>query len=153
MPASLTLTPIDLGQLKTSQLDDLFQHGTVTEIPQGYWRGTMIIAPATIFTPLLATLVRLFVWQGKMFYPEQGTLINRGTPFHLSIEKADVYREKSWLDDKPAIIVDYTNTALVSRWIRDEIREVAPNLYLGLAYQRHSRKKILYFLLTADPKV
>jgi len=56
-----------------------------------------------------------------------------------------VYRDESWFDGKEAIILDYSKTSLVAHWIRDEIREVAPGLYLGIVYWDHD--KILNFSL------
>jgi len=31
-------------------------------------------------------------------------------------------------------VLDYSDTSLLAHWIRDEIREIAPNLYLGKVY-------------------
>ena len=42
-------------------------------------------------------------------------------------------------------MLDYSKTSLVAHWIRDEIREVAADVYLGLVYWQHAR--ILHFAL------
>ena len=31
-------------------------------------------------------------------------------------------------------MLDYSKTSLIAHWIRDEIREVSPGIYLGLVY-------------------
>ncbi len=42
-------------------------------------------------------------------------------------------------------MLDYSKTSLVAQWIRDEIREVAPGIYLGLVYW--GKKKLIHFAL------
>jgi hypothetical protein len=85
------------------------------------------------------------LWQGKVFYREQGFLLNRLTPVGLKLVKAKVYRGESWLCDGESIILDYSKTSFVAQKIRDEIREVAPNIYLGQAYWDQTR--VLCFAL------
>ena len=58
---------------------------------------------------------------------------------------AEVYKGPSLLDGKDCIVLDYSKTSLVAKWIRDEIRLIAPNLYLGRVYW--SSKPILHFAL------
>jgi hypothetical protein len=45
--------------------------------------------------------------------------------------RASVGYGPSWLDGGPSIVVDYAATSRVWRDVRDEVREVAPGLYLG----------------------
>ena len=33
-----------------------------------------------------------------------------------------------------SVILDYSRTSWLARWVRDEIREIEPCVYLGLAY-------------------
>jgi hypothetical protein len=42
-------------------------------------------------------------------------------------------------------VLDYSKRSLVARWVRDEIRRVAPGLYLGLVYLKRTR--LIYFTL------
>ena len=63
--------------------------------------------------------------------------------------KADVYVDASRLDGRPCIVLDYSKTSRVAGWVRDEIREVAPGLYIGLVYVR-SRRAPLHFALQFD---
>jgi hypothetical protein len=42
--------------------------------------------------------------------------------------------------------VDYADTSPVARWVREEIREVALGLYLGIAYWR--KVKAAHFALS-----
>ena len=40
---------------------------------------------------------------------------------------------------KECVALDYSETSLIAHWIRDEIRLVAPALYLGIVYWGHDR--------------
>ena len=73
-------------------------------------------------------------WQGKVFDAEKGVLRNKILPFGLNAIIAKVYKGDSWLDGKECIVLDYSETSLLAHWIRDEIREISPKLYLGKVY-------------------
>ena len=75
-------------------------------------------------------------------------LRNRITALGLNAIVAEVYLGKSLLDDKPCVVLDYSKTSLVAKWIRDEIRLVAPHLYLGRVYW--DNKPTLHFALEVD---
>ena len=127
-----------LLKLSQTQLDDLFQKAEVGPLPDGPAKGTAIIAPGTVFTADLAEAVSVFAWQGKSFDAAAGVLRNRITAFGLNAIVAEVYKGPSLLDGKECIVLDYSKTSLVAKWIRDEIRLIAPNLYLGRVYWNNS---------------
>jgi hypothetical protein len=135
----------DLLDMPEEQLDELFRRSPAGEIPDGEADGTVLVAPGTNLSDPAAKLLHLVAWQGKVFDREKGELRNEIGPFGLKAIRAKVYRDASWLDGKEAIILDYSKTSLVAQWIRDEIREVAPRLYLGLVFWE--RAKILHFAL------
>ena len=54
-------------------------------------------------------------------------------------------RDQSWFDQKECIVLDYSKTSLLAQWIRDEIREVAPGIYLGMVYW--GKKRLIDFAL------
>src|SRR5262249_16633103 len=66
-------------------------------------------------------------------------------PFGLKAILAEVYVDKSLIDKKDCIVLDYSKTSLVAKHIRDEIRQIAPNTYLGPVYW--DTKKLFYFAL------
>ena len=126
--------PYDVQQLlrmSQAQLDDLFTDSEPGEIPDGEATGTAIVAPGTVFSPELARFISLFAWQGKVFDAKKGVLRNKILPFGRSAIIAKVYKAESWLDGKECIVLDYADTSLVAHWIRDEIREINPGVYLG----------------------
>ncbi len=150
MEISASLNTTRLLHMTAAQLDERFRQGVAEPIPDGESYGTMIVrlGTGTRYARFMAVILRVGLWQGKIFYPEQGILYNKVSPLRIKAEKARVYQEASWLDGRESIIVDYATTAsFASRWIRDEIRMVAPGLYLGIAYRRKTRQPLVYFLL------
>jgi len=123
-----------LLMMSREQLDQLFRRSEAGPIPNGLADGTLILAPGTVLSPHIAELIRLFMWQGKVFDAKNGVLRNRVLPLGLSAVAARVYRGTSRLDGKECIILDYSRTSLVARWIKDEIRLIGPGQYLGRAY-------------------
>jgi hypothetical protein len=130
------------------QLDELFRGAEAGPIPNGKAKGTALIVPGTAISDELARVVELFVWQGKTFDAAAGVLRNRISVLGLNAIVAEVYQGKSLLDEKPCVVLDYSKTSLVAKWIRDEIRLVAPHLYLGRVYW--DNKPILHFALEVD---
>ncbi len=135
----------ELMRMSQDQLDDLFRASPAGEILAGEAKGTAIIAPGTNFNDNLAEFVSHFAWQGKVFDPEKGVLRNRILPFGLNAILAKVYKAPSWMDGKECIVLDYSETSLVAKWIRDEIREIAPRIYLGKVFW--SKKRLIDFAL------
>jgi hypothetical protein len=125
--------------MSQKELDDLFTASAPGDIPNGEATGTAIIAPGTTYTLELATLINHFAWQGKTFDAAKGTLKNRILPFGLNAILARVYKGPSWLDGKECIVLDYSETSLVAHWIRDEIRQIGPGMYLGKVYWEKDR--------------
>lgn len=139
---------VDVATLFTmskEQLDDLFSKAEAGPIPNGKAKGTALIVPGTGMSDDLAKVVELFVWQGKTFDAAEGVLRNRISVLHINAIIAKVYHGTSLLDGRPCVVLDYSKTSLVAQWIRDEIRLIAPNLYLGRVYWND--KPILHFAL------
>jgi hypothetical protein len=141
----MAITVPDLLKLSQSQLDDLFEKSPAGDIPDGEARGTAIIAPGTTYTTDIAELINHFAWQGKVFDSQKGVLRNLILPLGLHAIIARIYRAPSWLDGKECIVLDYSETSLVAHWIRDEIRNIAPGIYLGKVYW--DKKRLIDFAL------
>jgi hypothetical protein len=124
----------DLFRMSGAELDQLFGDSPSGPIPDGAAKGTAIIAPGTPFGPEIAEIINIFAWQGKTFDAQHGTLTNRILPSGLNAIVAQVYTGPSWFDQKGCIVLDYSKTSIVAHWIRDEIRLIAPSLYLGRVY-------------------
>ena len=132
-----------------AELNDLFRAGECGPVPDGRARGTAILVPGASIGRVLARVVRIVGWQGKTFDAVGDTLLNRITPFGLAAIRAKVYRDASWLDGKDCLVLDYSRTSLVARWIRDEIRLVSPRRSLGKVYV--GRSEFVHFVLEFGP--
>jgi len=139
----MAITVPDLLKMSQAQLDELFTNSLPGAIPDGEANGTAIIAPGTTYTDEIAEFINHFAWQGKNFDSKKGALKNRILPFGFNAIIARVYKGPSWLDGKECIVLDYSETSLLAHWIRDEIREVAPGLYLGKVYW--GKKRLIDF--------
>ncbi len=140
--------PYDVPQLlkmTQAQLDELFTSSPPGDIPDGQADGTAIVAPGTTYTEDIASFINHFAWQGKVFDAKKGVLKNRILPFGLNAIIAKVYKAPSWLDNKECIVLDYSETSFVAHWIRDEIRQIEPGLYLGKVYW--DKKRLIDFAL------
>jgi hypothetical protein len=134
-----------LLRMSQQDLDDLFTKSEPGPLPDGEAKGTAIIAPGTSFSSDIAEAINLFAWQGKVFDGQHGVLRNKITALGLNAIVAEIYKAPSWLDQKECIVLDYSKTSLVAKWIRDEIRSIAPSTYLGKVYW--GKKRLIDFAL------
>ena len=141
----MALDVTQLLKMSQAELDDLFMKSPAGAIPDGSAKGTAIIAPGTVYSKEIAELISLFAWQGKSFDAKRGVLTNRISILGFNAILAEVYKGESWLDHKECIVLDYSKTSTVAHWIRDEIREIGPNFYLGKVYW--SQKRLIDFCL------
>jgi len=147
--------PEEFLKLSSEQLDDIFRNAPPGAIPIGKGNGTAIILPGTVIAEPIAKFAHFFEWKGKTFEPDpvdpqRATLKNRILLLGTKAIVAEVYRGESWLDGKECIVLDYSHTSIVAQWIRDEIREVSPGLYLGVVYwgkQKPEAHKLIHFAL------
>jgi hypothetical protein len=131
--------------MSQSDLDALFSNSSSGDIPDGEAEGTAIIAPGTVYSSEIASLINIFVWQGKTFDSAHGTLRNRILPFGLNAIVAEVYKAPSLFDNKECLVLDYSKTSLVAEHIRDEIRQIGVGSFLGLVYW--DKAKSIHFAL------
>ena len=141
----MALNVEQLLAMTQAQLDDLFKSSPAGTIPNGPAKGTAIIAPGTAFSKEIAEAINFFAWQGKTFDGAHGVLTNRISVLGFNAIVAEVYLGPSWLDQKECIVLDYSKTSIVAKWVRDEIRLVAPNFYLGVVYW--DNRKLIHFCL------
>jgi len=157
---------LDLAALRRmtyAELDELYRNAkrpnSISDL-DGHARGAMLAWRRPHAGPI-AWWLRVFgastefPWEGKSFTgtSDDGTGINRVTffgkrnwfPFKTRFDK-------SFLDGKPTFVLDYSgpgNPPLI-RSIVDEIREVAPGLYLGPAALnfRGRPRTVLFFAVS-----
>jgi hypothetical protein len=155
-PSTTPITdPQEFLKLSGAQLDDIFRRASVGGIPQGEGEGTAIVAPGTPISDDIARFIHIFQWKGKVFErdlnnPSHGWLKNRIGLLGSKAVVADVSKGASWFDAKECIVLDYSHTSLVAQWIRDEIREVSPGVFLGLVYwgkEKDKAHRLIHFAL------
>ncbi len=141
----MAVTVAEISQMTPAQVDQLFREGEVGQIPDGEAQGTAIFWPGNPAEPIIERLVQNVAWQGKVVSARSRDLKNKILPLGVQAIAADVYTGRSWFDGSDCIVLDYSKRSLLARWVRDEIRRVAPGLYLGLVYLKRTR--LIYFTL------
>jgi hypothetical protein len=121
--------------MNRGQLDALYKTLPAGPIPDGDSNGRATLSAGSGFGAGSEKVLHVF-WQGKVFKKlddKHGELVNKIVGAKLI--KAEVYYEKSLLDGKESIILDYSKIPdLVLHGIRDEIRMASPGVYFGYAY-------------------
>lgn len=150
VPAPAAVTLDQLLQMSPAELDAIYRQGSATAIPEGRIRGTAILSPGTRRTRTLSRGARL-MWQGKVVEPGQTSAVNRF--FGVRVVRGQMYSGPSWLDGQASLVLDYSQTSYVYANNRDEIRQVAPGLFLGLMYDRTTAPPglVMYFALESRP--
>jgi hypothetical protein len=135
-----------LSRMSPAEIEAIYRQGAAVAIPPGRVRGTALLAPGTRRARTLSRGARL-VWQGKVIEPDQATAVNRF--FGMRMIRGQLFQGPSWLDGAPALILDYSQTSRIYARNRDEIRQVAPGLFLGLMYDRTTAppRLSMYFAL------
>ncbi len=127
------------------ELEKLFRSGVAGAIPNGRGKGTVLLGTGGLTARVAAALCYALAWRGKVVNARQGRLKNIVTPLGIQAIEAAVYKQDSWYDGETCIVLDYSKTSLLARMIRDEIREIAPGVFLGLVFW--GRRHVLDFAL------
>ena len=125
------LTVDQLVRMSPAALDQLYMAAGPAPMLSGRVPGRAIVFPGTALAGPASNAARL-VWQGKVFRNESSTAVNRF--FGVRSIEGKLYYAESWKDGRPSLILDYRETSYLYRRNRDEIRQVAPGIYLGLMY-------------------
>lgn len=127
------LTMKDLQKMSACELGELYAVSEVGTPFSGPMEGKILIITDAKFPKLRAKFQNI-AWKGKNAQPD-GTFVNRWVG---GIEKIGSRYEiaPSWVDGKPAIVVEYPSDTKLLWNMRDEVREVAPGLYMGPIYDR-----------------
>ena len=136
----------DLAAKGPDELMALYRaaHTPTLEDLDGKMSGRMLAVPRAQEPHVRAWLEKfarspLFPWQGKTFTHEtanQGHGVNRLLGERVTWFRFHTYVGRSHAGDFDAVHLDYShdgNPPLV-RKVKDEVREVAPGVFLGLAY-------------------
>src|SRR5262249_12451308 len=113
-PAALApaqvLTGDRLQRMSAPELDALFRSASPGAAPRGRGHGLPVVAPGTPMGPTMSRAARV-VWQGKVFRDDGTSAVNRF--FGARVIRGNLYQAPSWLDGRPALVLDYQGTSLV----------------------------------------
>lgn len=133
LAACPTLSLEQLACMSWCELEQLYRQSSPGPIPTGYLRGRAIYCPDAFLTPARSKMTKA-IWHGKLFCPDD-TIVNRWC-LGMHAVHAKVCYGAGWLDGKPSILMDYRGVSpVIWKDVRDEIREVAPGVYLGVMYR------------------
>jgi hypothetical protein len=138
----------ELVRMNQYELEALYRAADPGPTPAGATRGRAIFKPGSRLTVTASRVIHV-LWQGKVF-KDDGMMVNR--VFGLRAVHARVYPGVSWLDGRPSTIMDYCGTSKLFPTVRDEVREVAPGLYLGLTYIRRDAGPELAMFFALDAR-
>jgi len=140
-----TADPSTLITMTKPELARLFSSGRAGAVPDGRGRGTVLLGTGGLAAQVAARLSYALAWRGKVVSARTARLLNILTPLQVEAIAAMIYKQDSWYDGAPCIVLDYSKTSFVARRIRDEIREIAPGVYLGIVFW--GRRHVLDFAL------
>lgn len=146
----MALTGRQLMKMSPAELDELFAASPAGVIPDGRGHGTVLVFPGTAFVRPVAAAIRALFWQGKLFRAPTHDLVNLLSPFGRQGIRAETRADESVFDGRPCILLDYSTSSRAARDVRDEIRQIGENQYLGIVY-RKGRKLRVYFVLAFAP--
>jgi hypothetical protein len=133
VPDAPILSLDQLAHVSWPELERLYREADAGAFPQGYTAGKAIYSPCSPFAGLHSRVTGA-LWHGKVFDNADCSLVNQWSGFRAI--HARVAYGPSCLDGKTSIVMDYGETSLVWSDVRDEVREIAPGLYLGRMYRR-----------------
>ncbi len=123
--------------------ETLFRQAALGSVPLGPTRGTVLYTDGR--HPQVKARLQGVVWKGKTFHGD-GTLTNRWLGGVQAVS-ADAHVGTSWLDGQPCLVMQYAPKAAVFGNLRDELREVAPGVWLGHSYDAATGRPKNWFVL------
>jgi hypothetical protein len=130
---SCPLTLDRLKRMSEAELEQLFDQAPPGPVPNGYTRGQVLLMTDARMPRLKARLGSV-MWKGKHF-DDDGGFINQWAGGFRAL-RGHAEPGVSWHDGKPCIVVRYPHGTPVFGNTWDELREVAPGLYLARLYER-----------------
>jgi hypothetical protein len=138
---------VSLKRMTPHELEALYAQAAPGPLPVGRARGHVLILTGK-HCPCLAARLANLGWKGKTFAAD-GCFVNQWLGGVRAIE-SQARLGPSLYDGQPAIVMEYAPGTPLLGNIRDEIRAVAPGLYLGLLHERCPCPRFLgYFVVEA----
>lgn len=128
------LTLDRLQRMSTCELMTIYKAAELGRPLNGTAKGRLVNLTDRV-APRLKVRMANITWRGKMGQSSDGYFINRWVGNINWIDSHYVIGP-SWIDGKPAVIMEYPPGTPLFWNMHDELREVAPGLYLGPVYHR-----------------
>lgn len=141
-------SPDELVRMNECELLDLFRGAEPGPVPYGYAPGKVIFHPGKHSTVANSKIMGL-TWQGK-YFDSCGIMTNK--LFGIKFTKGQVTHETSWIDGKPSNAIEYKDTSIIFKPFRDEFREVAPGIYLGIMFKNEGCRAKIASWFTLDTR-
>ena len=138
-----TMTLARLQKLCPAELEALFREAEVGTPPTGRLRGRLLYLNDRNL-PRLKVGISNALWRGK-YADEDGYFANRWVG-NVALIDSHYVIGPSWLDGRPAVLMEYPKGTPLFANIHDEVREVAPGVYLGPVYERCPCRKLRGFV-------
>lgn len=126
-------TVADLKRCSPEELHALYLAGTVGDLPQGDLPGQVLHFNDRHFAKARVRMSNLF-WKGKWFGSDT-YFENLWLGGHRFLGSHHAHGT-SWVDGKPALILEYPRRAPMFGNMHDELREIAPGLFLGVIFMK-----------------
>jgi hypothetical protein len=132
-PAPRPLALEDLKHMSFDELLALYKASDVGRPFVGDFKGGLVHVTDRHLPRIKLRLANTF-WRGKEAH-DDGYFVNRWIGGIKAIDSTYVIGP-SWLDGRPAVLMDYAPRTPLFGNLHDELREVAPGVYLGPVFQR-----------------
>jgi hypothetical protein len=133
-------------QLSPCDYEAMFAIGEPVKPPAAKYRGAVLWVE-TAACPRIRARLQNTVWKGKHF-DECGCFTNCFPGFEALPACGRI--EASWADGKPAFVMDYPSDYRLFGNNRDELRQVAPGVWLGRVWLRCEHKFGGWFVLVGE---
>lgn len=146
------ITMDQLRRMSEPELANLYTRLDIGTPPVGTARGRLVALSDHRRFQRVRKGMSNAAWRGKVLEPD-GTFVNRWAGGIQAIGSGYVIGP-SWVDGRPAVVMEYPPGTPLFANTHDEVREVAPGLYLGPLYDRFPCPKLRgYIALEIEPCV
>jgi hypothetical protein len=132
-------SPEDLQKLSLCQLEELYRNAEVGHPLVGRAHG-LLLCLTDERLPRMKVRMANIVWRGKAA-EDDGCFVNRWVAGYNAIGSQYLIGP-SWVDGKPAVVMEYAPGTKLFWNMHDELREIAPGLYLGPVFERFPCPKL-----------
>jgi len=125
------------------EFEALFRQSDLGCTPCGQTRGAVLYADSR--HPRVKARLQGIAWKGKHFHGD-GSLTNRWLGGVHAIS-TDTRVEPSWIDGQPCLVMQYPSNAPIFANVRDELRQIAPDVWLGRSFDAATGRSKNWFIL------